>query len=324
MSHPFLQKFPIEPSFPTLIDNTQVNNFRSCRRKFLYYSILKRTPTGTNPHLNAGSAYAKGLEVFRHSYYGDGKDKQDSLQAGVLAAIKSYGSHEPGENAKPSEAAKTWDRVAASVISYTQMWPPETDHIRPAIFDGKASAEFSFGIPLPIPHPDTGEPILYGGVFDAMVRFGDSGFTFGHTYDDLPLYGLDDKTTYQMGASWAEDWSLRGQFLGYYWAARKLGFPLRGFVVRGTAIQKTQIKHMECILLPGEWKIEEWYSDLLQTVNEMVSCYEHALYGKNWGDSCVAYGGCPYNRLCDSPSPEKWIQTHYEERTWSPIDLEKL
>jgi len=263
------------------------------------------------------------MDSFRKAYYGKGLSQGEALGIAVRDCIRAYGMFEPAEG-RASEEAKTWDRVAAGIISYLREWPPEEDHLRPAIFNGEVSSEFSFAIPLPIDHPDTGEPILYGGVFDAMMRFGETGWNKEKDYSHLPLYGYDDKTTYQMGPSWAADWVMRGQFIGYYWSARQAEFPLEGFIVRGTAFQKTQIKHQEAILYIPEWKVEQWYENLLNRIERLINIYKLGYYEKNWGDACASYGGCPYKTLCDSPSPHKWIKTHYKLRTWSPIDLEKI
>ena len=172
--------YGLEASFPTLLDNTQINNFRSCEEKAHLYSILKRTGSAINPHLNAGSAYADGMEAFRLSFYQDGKPEQEALGDGLVKAFRTYGMYEPPER-RASEAAKTWDRVGASMISYVREYPPAHDHLRPAVFDGKVSTVFSFAVPLPIDHPDTGEPLLYGGVFDCIMRFGEKGIMQSNT-----------------------------------------------------------------------------------------------------------------------------------------------
>lgn len=315
--------YGIEPSFPLHLDNTQINNFRSCEEKFHLYSLLEQVGSGINPHLNSGGAFAVGMDVWRKEFYGARKTYGESLGIAVRECIRHYGMYEPPQG-KASEEAKTWDRVAAGIISYLENWRPEEDHLRPAVFDGTPSSEFSFAVPLPINHPDTGEPLLYSGVFDAVMRFGETGWDPDKDYTYLPLYGYDDKTTYQMGAGWSSDWIMRGQFIGYFWAARQLGFDLKGFIVRGTAFQKTQIKHAEAILYFPPWKVEQWYSNLLATIEKAITTYKTGYFGKNWGDACAAYGGCSYKILCDSDSPHKWIQTHFKRRTWSPIDLEKL
>lgn len=312
-----------EPAFPHFFDSSSVDDARLCDKKFYYSSILNQVLRGTNPHLNAGSAYADALETFRRLFYAEGKTKDEALQAAVLTCIRSYGDYDPPDTEKLSVRSKTWDRVCAAVCEYVHHYPPEFDHARPAIIGGKVAAEFSFAVPLPLRHPVTNEPLLYAGRFDSAMRVGGQGFDPTVDYSVLPLFGEDDKTTYQMGPQWSEQWDLRGQLIGYAWAARTLGFRFDGFLVRGAAIQMRDIKHSECVLHIPSWKIDEWYQDTLLEIQHQLQAWKNAYWKKAWGSACTMYGGCPYSTLCNSQHPDSYLQTHYETRFWNPVQAEK-
>ena len=71
-----------------------------------------------------------------------------------------------------------------AVEFYFEEYPLDGDSIKPYKFeDGRTGIEFTFGIPIPINHPDSGDPIVLAGRFDLL------GY-----YNDL-LAVVDEKTT---------------------------------------------------------------------------------------------------------------------------------
>lgn len=322
----------IEPRLPTVIDASALSAFKACRRKFFWEYVCRRVLRGANPHFVAGGAYADGHDAFRKAYYGQGVSASEALELGAQALIASYGDYEPPADGRPSEVAKSWDRVLDAYLTYYQQYPPHNDHVVPVLWDqpdgtrGVAS-EFSFATPfLDLSNPDTGEPLLYGGKFDQLVHLCPGAWSGSYTPEvtAAPLYGFDDKTTYQMGPTWASQWKMRSQFLGYTWGMQQLGTKLQGFIVRGAAVQKTQIKHVQTVLSFQSWKIEEWLETTAHTIIELLNCYESGTWVKDFDGACTMYGGCTYVELCDSPHPERWISGSYEERSWSPIQAASL
>jgi len=296
----------LKPTFPIALSSTLVAAYKQCPTKFWYEYIIDRVPIGVSVHLIAGAAYAKGQEVFRKEYYSGRKDKDAALVAGARALIKEYGDFDP------DNSPKTWDRVLTTFIAYYDEHPPETDFIEPLILNGEPSVEFSFAVPLPIAHPDTGDPILYGGKFDSIMQMA------------ALQVGFDDKTTGSMGQTWSDQWGLRGQFTGYMWGAREHGIKLGAFIVRGAAIQKTQVKFATAITYRPDWMIDRWYESLLSTVNRMIEDYKSNKWDLNLADACTTYGGCAFTRLCESPDPISWLDQYYTKRTWEPIIAEGL
>ena len=205
--------------------------------KFFMEYCLNRVPRNESVHLVAGAAYAVGHEVFRKLYYSGQADFQTSLRKAVVELIKSYG------NLEPINSYKTWDRTVQAFISFYDYWKPETDIIQPTMIHDKPSVEFSFAIPLPINHPETHEPILYAGKFDALMDMGG-------------VFVYDDKTTKNMGEKWSEQWDMRQQFTGYVWGAQQSGIHTKGVIIRGAAIQKTQIKFNQAITYRPRWMID--------------------------------------------------------------------
>lgn len=321
----------LEPQFPTILDATALSSFKLCPRKFFWDTLYQQVNAEANPHFNAGGAYALGHDVFRKLYYGKGVPFVEALLAGAKALIKEYGMYEPPADGKPSESAKTWDRTLVAYLEYYAHFHPTKDYIvfaqAPDPTDGVTTmSEFSFAAPFyDLKNPQTGDPILYGGKFDGIVHHSAQQKWDGN-YDkwkDRPLWGYDDKTTYAMGAGWAEKWKMRSQFLGYTWGAGHHGYNLQGFVVRGCAIQKTQIKHLSVPQMFPQWKLDEWVETTYDTIQRVISLWENEAWTKDFDGACEMYGGCPLLKLCDSPNPATWLN-HYKRRTWSPIEVASL
>lgn len=304
------------PDFPTVIDNTIRTSFVACPRRAYWAFFRHLTSSRVSIHLAAGAAYAKGLEVFRRSYYTPGLptagDFERSVLAGFYALTRMYGSDEQyGDHG----TAKTWEGVCAAYLSYVATFHPETDFLRPFLLDdGRVAVEMSGVIPLEERHPVTGDPLLYSVRADMIAERGGV------------LWNVDDKTTSQMGPTWSQGWDLRSQFDGYAWGVKQLFVPVVGTIVRGTAIQKTGIKHGQAIIYHPEWKIARWYEQLHRDIRRMIRCWEEGYFDYNLADSCTSFGGCGYYQLCTKEDPEPWIEGSYIIRRWDPTlsDVERL
>src|SRR5262249_39681551 len=149
---------------------------------------------------------------------------------------------------------------------YFAEWPLDDDPMRIYVYEGKPCVEFSGAVPIPgSRHPDTGEPILYGGRFDMIGAF------------ERGAWGLDDKTTSvdPNNDSWRNQWRLRGQFTGYTWIAQQYGLPLRGFMVRGIAPLATSIRTGFSLVPRPQWMVDEWVAQLRMNAAAMVDQYTY-------------------------------------------------
>jgi hypothetical protein len=292
----------INPQMPRVIDSTIRSDYVSCHTKGYWSFQRKLGPPYASTDLIAGGAFAKGLEVLRQAYYGEGASLSVALEKGMLAALAEYGNHEPVEQ----KQAKSAERVVAALADYVTHYPPDKDHVKPYIAGGKAAVEFTFSIPLPINHPDTGEPILYAGRFDMLgVR-------------NEQLVVVDEKTTSQLGPTWINKWNLRGQFTGYIWACQQYGYPVLGAIVRGISFLKNSFGHAEAIQLRAQWEIDQWYAQLIRDVERIKAAYIEGWYDQAFDEACADYGGCPFQQLCKAHNPENWTDK-YLIRDWDPL-----
>jgi hypothetical protein len=295
----------IRPPFPHVIDSSLVSAFRSCRRKgFLEYFEHWKSK-GRNVHLHAGGAYAHALERARTCYYIEGLPSSECITKGLKALIEFYGDFEC-----PSDSAKSLERMCGAFEYYFTQYPLETDKAVPITLPGgKRGIEFSFAEPIDASHPVTGDPLLYVGRMDMICEFAGG------------IFGEDDKTTSQLGASWPKQWDLRSQFTGYCWGAKRANLALTGFLVRGVSILKTKYDTLQAITYRPEWMIERWYEQLIKDVADMKACWESGYWDYNLDHACAEYGGCGFRQIClTEPSNQvQWLETNFERRRWDPV-----
>jgi hypothetical protein len=291
------------------IDSTMLTCFRSCPRKFHNEFLLGLRPAGISIDLHAGGCFAGAVEETYRQVWEQGKELGHALLMAEAKFFTEWGDVEPPEWKK---TAKTKDRVWEAVESYFSTYPPLTDHVRPYFnSEGKPSFEYTFAIPLDdgdFPQHPNGEPFLYCGRFDMLGQ-----------YQDRPCV-RDEKTTgSSIGRNWASQWDLRSQFLGYVWACQQSGIDLDTVIVRGIAIQMTQIVHAEAIKVYSQDLIAKWYEQLKRDLWRLRLSWDDGYFDYNLGDSCTAYGQCQFLNACASPNPENWF-TEFEVRRWNPIE----
>lgn len=298
------------PPFPALIDNTMRGDFVSCPKKFEWSFIRQLAPNAPSIHLHAGGAFAAGLEAAKRAFYEREQPVAEALRLGLEALLRAYG---PLQLSPSRQGDKSCDNVVRAYDSYFQRYPLGTDILRPHMAaNGKAMVEFTFSVPTEVQHPETGDPILYGGRADEISEY--------NAGQQKVLMIGDEKTTSSLGEQWAQQWDLESQFTGYVNAALAYGYPVAGVVVRGIGLLKTKITHQEAIVYRSSWVIDRWWGQLNRDIRRMVACWKERYFdyaiSKN---ACAAYGGCAFKMLCESPDPEQWIPVHYRKRIWDPM-----
>ena len=307
-------KGEVRPPFPTMLDNTRWSAWKKCPRYFLKNHLLHRVESADNIHLVAGGSFAAGNDAFRRTYYDEDSeykgDREESLINACFAAIKHYGYDEVREK-DPEWAmnAKSCARILMALDSYWKTHNPKIDKIKQVILDGKAASETSITFPLDVCHPVTGEPIIWHGRFDAIVEYMGS------------LMALDDKTATSLGASWPKQWPMRGQFMGYAYGARRLGYDIAGTIVRGTAILKTSINHMSVPVRHTPGILNKWYDQVNTDVEQMIEDWKAGKWNYNMADGCASYGSCTFLDSCLSNFEYMPLEL-LPIRVWTPEDPE--
>ena len=297
----------VRPPFPRLIDSTLRSTFVSCPRKFELEYLHHWKPQRESVHLVAGGAFAKGIETVRLSYFLHKMSEEKALGEGIRALIQEYGTFEPDD----TTSAKTIDNMCGALVEYFTVFGLATDPIQPHFSNGSPCVEFSFALPIGIAHPETGDPILYGGRFDMVGEYNGA------------IFAVDEKTASQLGNSWQKNWTLRSQLTGYCWGAREFGYPVAGAIIRGISILKSGYGHAESIQYRPDWQIARWYEQLHRDVDRMIQCWQEGYFDYSLDGSCANYGGCPFLDVCNSHDPERWLESDFVQREWHPVSPRK-
>lgn len=294
--------------FPTILDSSILATAKACKRKFLMEYIEHWKPIGTSVHLHAGGAFAHGLEAARHAFYVEKKPAEEAHALGMGALLTGYGDFEC-----PEDSAKSATRMAGALGFYLDHYPLGADGATPIVLpSGRHGIEFSFAEPLPIAHPETGEPLIYCGRMDMLANFAEG------------LFVEDDKTTSSLGSTWSRQWSLRSQFTGYCWGAWKAAnVKPQGVLVRGVSILKTKYETQQAITYRPDWMIDEWFSETCDLIEELIRDWKRSVFRKTSDSACTDYGGCAFRQVCESQNPQPWLDTYYERKQWNPLTREE-
>lgn len=290
------------------VDSTILSAFRSCRRKAFYQYIQHWKAQTQSVHLVAGGAFASGIEAARNAFYVQGQSAEDAEAAGLEALITHYGDFQC-----PPESAKSLERMCGAFEFYLSRYPLGADGADPITLpNGRRGIEFSFAEPLDVRHPVTNDPILYTGRSDMIAN------RAGGTY----IY--DEKTTSSLGASWVNQWEMRGQFTGYTWSARQQGLKPSGVIVRGISILKTKYDTLEVPTYRSDYEIDLWYEQTVRDVKAMIRCWEEGYWDYSLDGGCTEYGGCSFQRVCKSSDPEGVLPVYFAKRVWDPLERREM
>jgi hypothetical protein len=317
---------PDDPEFifPQVIDNTMRSDWKACPHRFFRRHIQGLASPGKSIHLHFGGCMARGLEIARRTFH-SGKSPDAALFAGIEAAIAMWGDFDIPPDASRTAKLKTLDACILALAEYFKKWPLDDDEFTIHHHNNEPCIEFSGAWPIPgSRHPETGEPILYAGRFDAILNARSS------------VWGLDDKTTSSDPSSkgFSDQWRLRGQFTGYCWLAQCFGVRLTDFLIRGTQILTSEIRCGQIHVSRPDWMIDQWLWQLQADVTEMCRQYLAALidplhpylgmgeahpFPQAFDHACHDFASpCSFADLCSSQHPERWTDEFTIAR-WNPL-----
>lgn len=276
----------------TEFDYTAMSDFLSCRR--LYYFRYNRGYRLRKEYTAPafGAAIGKALD----SWYTN-KD--------VEKAIKEFKTNYVED--LTIDDKRTYAMAEWILHNYDQQYrdqPWELVH-----------TEMEFKLPLP-----NGNFLV--GRIDKVIKW----------LGDTPtLWGIDHKTTSQLGGQFFNFAEPNLQFPGYTWALIQKGINTRGFIVDAILVAKG--------LLPGPKKnanltplarydiyhkaehLEEWLNSVLLIQEDIRRCEEMNTWCPNFCNCVTKFGDCQYRRVCkeDKDIRERILAQDYEINFWNPL-----
>lgn len=294
------------PSLPSVWTSTNLAILKECPFKFRV-SILDGWSLKHDPkiHLGAGGTFASAIEATRRAHYVSGQPEDLAIAEGALVVLKSdlaWGSDLPSRN-----RAKGLEGVLYAFLEYWTQWPLTAS--APIVLPSAQGIEFSFAEELPFPELD--RPLFIGRA-DAILE------------QRSGTWIVDEKTCSGFGPSWADQWQLRSQFIGYSWAADRMGLSIRGTAVRGVAMLIGGPEFAEALnFMPHPRLINDWL-DSTEEVLLSAQTYAHKnFWPKALGEPCNAYGGCQFRNVCLSRFPQERLESDFEQSWYNPLTRER-
>jgi hypothetical protein len=251
------------------------------------------------------------------------------VDAAKIAFDHEWGNYAPPQKAgrdHPKTKTNTWKTFLRGI----KRWSKENDWLEPyGTGPTNTGIELEAAIPLDIPHPDDpSRPLYYVVKMDAIMKTRTT---------KQKLYVLDDKSMGTVSDTWRAQWRTASQLVGYCWAARALGIPADGYVVRGYQIAKTRYALEEHVERVHDWQLEEWEARMLWLVRELVNEYKACRSdpeppspywpktGKEHKACAYSYGRpCAYLDLCEvPPAREIAARRMFHVGRTSPFDLKE-
>ena len=302
-----------------IIDNSSLNVFMTCARKFYYANTESITGEKESEALTAGSACHEYLEAMWA-----GKSRAECMDA-FIAYIRKPESADLDIEINPETSGKRGGQkysvewLLFILGLYHKRFPLEDEEfevVKKA--NGEPYLETGFAL-------DLGGGKIFTGKIDAIVRMKKSG----------RLWIVDHKTTLRiLNDFYFKSYSLHGQIAGYLWAVRELfGEEPEGCIIN--ALRITQLKRGTVDALvekifsraltyrtPAQLQEREYeVSIMMSVIASLAKQGKHAFY-KNAPGGCNMYNrDCEYLPLCMSSDDyvhDEIRKANYVQREWTP------
>lgn len=312
----------IDTSTLIVVDNSSMNVFALCPRKYYYRHVLDLSTRFESPASTFGTAFHAALYL----YY-QGKSVDDCLREFIKHAkhenslLETWRGAE--KNEKNEKLSVEWG--AELFVKYTETYPLEREEFQP-LRNADGAYMLEQGFALEIDDEDPNKRGILVGKIDAIMQ---SRVT-------NEIYVWDHKTTSKSLTNyWSQQFNPNNQVTTYLLAARTLfGVEPRGMLingicthewVRGTQEKKDSKRFLRIRTNRAEEQITSRINEikhelsLLHTFNKLG----FDAYYMNAPQACNYYGRCAYAILClcrGKGMRDHLSQTEFVTKKWMPFD----
>jgi hypothetical protein len=296
------------------LDNSILNVFGLCPRKFLYRKILNLVPLKVSPALSFGTAFHAGLE----SYY-SGNEPVDVLKAFADAALAEASSLTLSRGEAKENGMKEEHSIEFGLdlmMKYMNHYPLQNENFK-IMKDAKGKSMLEMGFAL---HLNNGTLI---GKMDGVP---DPGDLFEHK-----------TTSSYINSEFLSQYTVHNQISLYMAALRDLlGKTPRKCIVNCIMVKdykkptekKDENLFRRVIVSRNDDQLDQTIRQLEFRINQIKNFLRigfDAFY-QNAPDACFfRYHACEYHILCQSQEKEliEMLMTgSFREEAWAPYDLE--
>ena len=301
-----------------VFDNSALNVFFECPRKFFYEYELSLRPKQESIPLTVGT--------FVHEFLTgvwSGKDFRESIHIAVNSLERKEAAiiekkYDPARSGVRGGQKYSIEWIISILRAYYHYYPLAAEKFELVTNeDGKPYLELGFALDMGI--------AMYTGKIDAVVRNKETG----------KLWIVDHKTTRNaLGDRFVMGFNPNNQMSGYLWAVQEIfDEEVEGFIINGIRVgqlktlKMSQLQDKMFLRILGnrsqrqlEMHVRQLQS-AMKTIIRMRSEGPESYY-QNAPNACTNWGGCSFLPLCIA-TDENIIKTvresGYDENTWSPL-----
>jgi hypothetical protein len=296
----------ITPFLQIAWDNTSIDTYKQCPRKYYLSIILGKANSEQNVHLEFGILYHEGLEFF-HRCRSEGVDFDSAQQKMVRRILERTWL-----NGKPwftGDSYKNRYTLLRSLVWHTEQY--RDDAFEQIFLAGKPAIELSFSYSTPAKTKD-GENILLCGHIDRLVSTG--GVPFGTDYKTTK-YNIS-------GSDFFQFFSPDNQVSMYTLAGKVIyKTEIQGIIIDAAQVQVGGTRFARAPISRTQSQIDEWYGELM---DHWIPLALESAYKQQWpmnDTACGRYGGCQFRGICGK-APEvrdQWLRASFKDRSWDPL-----
>lgn len=299
-----------------LLDNSGLEHYLNCGRKFEYSFIRKRTSLRSAPPLNFGSCIHQTL---KHRFLTYGLEDPTTCTLFELQQIESYFEANP----QPFGEYRNSDLAKQLTEQYNKTYKNEPFKIVER--EGKRLVEVSFTHYLgDVWRPDKPLHIYLMGRIDLVIE------------DAMGVWIVDHKTAFMFGRKFWDAQRMSFQCKGYVWAyMQSYGEKPIGYAIDALRTYKAsktdEFKPAEVrkddlgrdFFPVTDEMIDEWKLNFLAHAQDIVNKHYQGFYPRN-PTSCVGkYGACPFIEVCANPEEQRLpllMSGEFVDNNWSPLN----
>lgn len=289
-------------------DNSTLDTFRVCPRKFYYRHIRHWETDSVRPALIFGTCWHAAMDFFwQHP---------DASAADCFKIfMQEWNASELVDSESFDLFPRTPGRASEMLIEYVSRYANWLRNIE------LIAVEKPFIVPLSFEEQN----LFYVGKWDKLFKEG-SNYTI-----------CDHKTSSSFASTWLNSWSPNGQVDGYLYAGHmEYGEAFRNVLIDGALVQKTKIDFIRVPVERQLYMLEQWKWEVIDLI-EQIWYYEKMLldvrtdrprdimktYPKCTTSCTSYYGMCPYVNLCKFiPNPELVdIPDGFIVSNWKPFSV---
>lgn len=306
--------------FPINFSHTMMSDLWTCEFKWFRIHAQRLTGVERNGDLIAGGLFAKACEITRKAYFNDGLDEETAIDLGYTHILI-------GEDTK--DELKTNERMAFLFKQYFKKFRMDSTLTPCKLVDGTHAIEYTFMLDTGIAHPEIPEQnIIFKGKLDGL-------YERTHIGNVVDRVVVDEKTTKSVRRvkgskgklidfnAEEDQYRMDGQFIGYHWAARKLGVKTSKSLIRRIPVSAEYEAAYELVIPVSQIMLDRWESATFSKIGELIEKYKWVKQsGRSPADAfypvynkgCTEFAKvCPFYNGCVEPRGEDILASQYRQ-----------